>query len=256
MKNQEGERFSESSPILPTKYAYDAATLIRSLTSNFKIIVIVMSILSFFAVAHLLHEMGARIIYLDEIFETGMAVISISLLILTVYLFSSLIKSRSILTRWADLFERNSIRVGMTIALDKRSKEEAIKSIAETVQELGEPLRNYISSHPELDKFINVHRGKALVFDILIDKDVPGITNELKSILEDYGAVVGKVTDGDVNENVVTTFVNNLSDYTRESKNAIGLAVIIGENVSDTAYSQVIRSMHQIEKQIVLVEKR
>ena len=56
------------------------------------------------------------------------------------------IKSRRVLERWADAFERNSISAGINISMDNRTKEEAVRAIAETVEEIGPQLREYISS--------------------------------------------------------------------------------------------------------------
>ena len=69
---------------------------------------------------------------------------SVILLVIILYLLNTLLKSRKILNSWADTFERNSIKTGMAIAMTNKSKEEAIEAIAETVAQIGEPLRNYI----------------------------------------------------------------------------------------------------------------
>jgi phage-related protein len=66
--------------------------------------------------------------------------------------------------------ERNSINAGMSISMTKISKEEAIRAISETVEEIGQPLQNYMSNRQEFKELIDVHRGKELVFDVLIDK--------------------------------------------------------------------------------------
>jgi 3-isopropylmalate dehydratase small subunit len=50
------------------------------------------------------------------------------------------------LQRWADIFERNSISAGINISMGSRSREETVRAIAETVEEIGPPLREYISS--------------------------------------------------------------------------------------------------------------
>ena len=74
----------------------------------------------------------------------------------------------------ADTFERNSIKTGMNIAMTNKSKEEAIGAIAETVAQIGEPLRNYISLKDNLKKFLDVsikNNNNDVFFDILIDQD-------------------------------------------------------------------------------------
>ncbi len=255
MKNHKGDRFTESSPLLPTRYAYEAAQLIRNLIDNFKVIVIVITFVLLVAIIDILHVIEPRSILLDEVLDATIAVVSIALLAVIVFLFRSLIKSRRVLTDWADLFERNSIKTGMTISMNKRTKEEAVRSIAETVQEIGGPLRNYISSRQDLNNFMDVHRGKGLIFDILIDKDVPELPSDLKNILTEYGAVVIKVIDGTIDKDIVVLFSNLLLEYTRETKNTVGLPVIIGENISNDAYT-LVNASHEDVKRVVLVEKQ
>lgn len=61
------------------------------------------------------------------------------------------------LSSWADTFERNSIKAGMHIAMTNKSKEEAIHAIAQTVEQIGEPLRKYISSNEHYKNFLDAN---------------------------------------------------------------------------------------------------
>ena len=92
-----------------------------------------------------------------------------------------------------------------------------------------------MSNRQELKEFINVHRGKELVFDVLIDKDSQGIPDDLRSVLTEYGAVIIMIVDGKVSERVVEIFSQLLSKYTSETRNKIGLPILIGEEISDAA---------------------
>jgi hypothetical protein len=56
------------------------------------------------------------------------------------------IKSKRVLENWDDVFERNSITAGINISMSSRTREEAVHAIAETVEEIGSQLREYISS--------------------------------------------------------------------------------------------------------------
>ncbi len=139
--------------------------------------------------------------------------------------------------------------------MTKMSKDEAIRAISETVEDIGQPLQSYISDKQEFKELIDVHRGKDLVFDVLIDKDIHGISDDFRNVLREYGSVVIKVVDGQVDENTVTLFSNMLSEYIMETKNSVGLPVIIGEDVSDAAYKFIYTSHNEIVKRMVLVEK-
>ena len=94
------------------------------------------------------------------------------MLAVVVYLLYSLINSRKKLHHWADIFERNSIKAGITISMSTTSKEHALRALSETIEGIGEPLREYLSSSPDRYKnLIDIQVDKDTVFDILIDKD-------------------------------------------------------------------------------------
>src|SRR4029450_11355941 len=85
------------------------------------------------------------------------AIFSVILLAVVLYQLNTLLKSKRVLSSWADTFERNSIRTGINIAMTNKSKEEAIHAVAETIAQIGEPLRNYILSKDSLDNFLDVN---------------------------------------------------------------------------------------------------
>ena len=60
------------------------------------------------------------------------------------------------------------------------TKEDALRAIAETVEEIGQPLRRYFSEGKDLKKFIDVPRGKNNIFDVLLDKEIIDIHDDLK----------------------------------------------------------------------------
>jgi hypothetical protein len=138
--------------------------------------------------------------------------------------------------------------------MNKLNKEEALMAVAETIEEIGEPLHRFFSDTRDLNRFIDVARGNKNVFDILLDKDINGIPDDLRSILKEYGAVIIKVESGVVDVDKVLMFSHLLSEYVEETKNDVGLPIIIGENISGTAYSLVNTSHDDVIKRIVLVE--
>ena len=106
-----------------------------------------------------------------------------------------------------------------------------------------------------MKKFIDVPLAKEIVFDVLLDKDIRGIPDDLRNVLTEYGFVIIKIESCMVNAEKVTMFSRLLLRYTNETKNYVGLPVIIGEEISDSAYNLVNTSHNEIVKRIVLVEK-
>ena len=203
----------------------------------------------------------------DVVYDSMIVIFSVILLVIILYLLNTLLKSKKILNSWADTFERNSIKTGMNIAMTNKSKEEAIGAIAETVAQIGEPLRNYISLKENLKKFLDVsikNNNNDVFFDILIDQD--HVKNEtssngdnnssnLKQSLMEYGAIVIKIVEGTVDNKIVHSFYNSLSKYVSLTKNKVGLALIIGDNISEDAGSIARQLENNKINYIVLIEK-
>ena len=125
------------------------------------------------AVLDVLHVVGYMRVIPDVVYDSMIVIFSVILLVIILYLLNTLLKSKKILNSWADTFERNSIKTGMNIAMTNKSKEEAIGAIAETVAQISEPLRNYISLKENLKKFLDVsikNNNNDVFFDILIIK--------------------------------------------------------------------------------------
>jgi hypothetical protein len=60
-------------------------------------------------------------------------------------------------------------------------------------------------------------------------------TNLLKKSLIEYGAVVIRIIEGTVDNKAVQSFYNSLSKYVSLTKNKVGLALIIGDDVTEEA---------------------
>jgi hypothetical protein len=199
---------------------------------------------------------------------TVFSVISIAILAYTI---PNVLKSKRILRAWADMFERNSIRAGLTISMSNKSNEKTVHAIAETIEEVGEPLRKYISSKDNFNEFLNVSYPSGnksydykILFDVLLDPEqIVGLKNNeyeninarLKETLKEYGAIVVKIVDGNVTTDIVQSFANDIKLYKLSSKNKIHLAIIIGEDVSENSYALAIKLERTGIKYFVLVEK-
>ena len=239
---------SFNSPILATKYAHESSKLVYSIEKNFYLIICIISSLFVLSLLDFLEVQGIFPVSIDFVI-TIFSAISIAILSYTI---PNIIKSKRILRSWADMFERNSIRAGLNISMINKDKEEAIHAIAETIEEVGEPLRKYISSKDNFNEFLNVSYpsgnktdANKILFDVLIDSehivsvknnDTEDIGTRLQDILKDYGAIVVKIIDGTVTNDIVKSFSKDIHSYKLASKNKIHLAIIIGEDVSEDSY--------------------
>jgi hypothetical protein len=268
-QNNSGDSDDLQSPVLATKYAHIASNLVHTIAKNFVFITGLISALIVLALLDVLHAVGYTETIPDTVYDSTIAIFSVILLIFIIYLLNNSFKSKRLLSSWADTFERNSIRTGMNIAMANKSKEEAIFAIAETVSQIGEPLRKYISSSKENYKnFLDVsirdnNNTEDIFFDVLIDHNHMKIehsntsndVNLLKQSLVEYGAVVIRVIDGTVDTKAVQSFSNSLSKYILLTKNKVGLALIIGDNVQEDADSFARRLENNKINYIVLIEK-
>ena len=149
---------SSESPTLATRYAHRAARLVHSIQKNSYLIIGIVVALFILSILDMLEVHANLPFSLDPI----ITVFSAGSIVALFYMISVTIKSRRVLERWADAFERNSISAGINISMDNRTKEEAVRAIAETVEEIGPQLREYISSKKD---------GYNEFFDIAFDKD-------------------------------------------------------------------------------------
>jgi hypothetical protein len=280
-QEQEEEEEHSLSPILSTRYAYKAAKMIRVIGKNFLVLIGIVAAVLFFAIIDILQETGyIALLPSDDITDIIIAGLVAGSLAALVCAFWMLVRSRNMLNNWANVFEQNSIRSGISIAMADKSKEEAVRAIAQVVEEVGDPLRKYIESKENLDEFIDVspnsiannerqlsQQKQEISFDVLIDEDRvqrigtaadDSIANDLKEILKKYGSIIVKIVDGTIDKKSVQSFSKSISDYVSMSKNIkVGLALMIGEDVAVDA-NRSVRFDSRINKEdhnIILIEK-
>jgi len=273
MKKGSGSRESDidmldstDSPIMPTRYAHGSSKLIRSIEKTFYPIIGLIAALFLFAILDITDVISKYNILPDRTYDIIITFVAAILLAVVVYLLYSLVKSRKKLHHWADIFERNSIKAGLTISMSTTSKEHVLGALSETIEGIGEPLREYLTSSPNSYKnLIDVQIDKDTVFDILIDKDhlinrtpsnqVSSITlsskttsssipdneqtsKEISDLIEStrrYGAITAKVISGRINKETVKSFQEALRKYISSTRNKVALALIIGEGIDDEA---------------------
>jgi uncharacterized membrane protein len=233
--DDDDEPYPASSTILTSRFGYASAKLIHSVEKNLYIVLAVivsiatLSILNTLGILNYLHP--ENVDYFVDL------TLSIVLIIVVVPLVFLIIKSKNVLDKWNDMFEKNTISTSMNIVMEDRTKGEALKAFAFSVGEISEPLQAYIESKKsDLSEFYDVNVNPDLKFDILLDvnhvlNDGSSISNNLKQILQDYGAAVVKIVDGAIDKNTVESFVNSLSTFASLTKTEIGLGLIIGEEI-------------------------
>ena len=98
-----------------------------------------------------------------------------------------------------------------------------------------------------MKEFLNISIDKDTIFDIPIDsnhvllsgsKDEDNNNNTL-DLLEEYGAIVIRIVDDSIKQNIVKTFVDSLTRYVSLTNNQVGLGIIIGEGVTSEAEKYV-----------------
>ena len=147
---------------MPTSYAHHASQLIRGISNRLVLVIIVLCPLFFFSIIDALRLVGLKNIVGDQVIDNTIVIFCGCLLILVIFLSRALLRSKKILNQWADVFDRNLIIAGINISMNKLSKEEALTAVAESVEEIGQPLRRYFSDTRDWKKFIDVSRKKEI----------------------------------------------------------------------------------------------
>jgi hypothetical protein len=151
--------------------------------------------------------------------------------------------------------------------MSTKSKEHVLRALSETIEGIGEPLREYLSFSPDSYKsLIDVQVDKDTVFDILIDKDhltnrIPSneLSNialpsqsssasvperqqqpseEISDLIEStmgYGAIAAKIINGRISMETVKSFQEALQRFTSSTRNKVALALIVGESIDEEA---------------------
>jgi hypothetical protein len=259
--NNDVDILSSESPILATRYAHRAATLVRSIEKNSYLIIGIVIALFVLSILDMLGGHDILPFSLDPV----ITVFSAGSIIALSYMLRLTIKSKRVLENWADVFERNSIAAGINISMSSRTREEAVRAIAETVEEIGSQLREYISSRDNYNEFFDITFGKDTAtattqFDIVIDKDnLKPIENnsyqDLKTALQKYGSVIVNFVSGTIDANTILYFCNLLSRYISITKNNVSLALIIGDDATSDAFNLALHPKNKKIGYMIIIER-
>lgn len=238
------------SPTLITRYAHKSSRLIYSIEKNIFIVIGVVTALAAIAVIDTLEIMGITDFINENLNDPIIAILSLVSLAALLPILRLSLQSKRTLEDWAEMFEHNSIKNSITMSLTSISKEDVVHAVADTVEEVGEFLLQYIE-RGETSEFFDRNVG-GTTYDVLIDSETLKLEKrtDLKKILSEYGAIIIKIVNGKISDNDVSSFSDSLSTYSkyRHKKNAVGLAIIVGREVTSEAYSAVARNILLIEK--------
>jgi hypothetical protein len=258
---------NQSSLILTARYGHESSKLIHLIEKN---LYIVIGLIVFMAVLSIVNAIGFHYLLqysedIDFIVDVSLAVILIAMVI---PLITILLKSRNSLDRWDDMFETNTLSISIGISMSNRTIEEAFRAIMQSVEQINQPLNDYFTaSKSNLKEFMNVSVDKNITFDILIDSNrvLDGnknkdSSNKLRDVLRAYGAIVVKIIDGKTDKVSVESYVNSFLQYTSRTKSQVGLAIVIGEEISSEAQEYANQMLHKHKRNrkidnLILIEK-
>jgi len=231
------------SPILLTQYSSEASQLIKSFTKYMPFVVIILTLIIAMTIFDLVKELGffTNVLIDKKIDAMIIAVSFILLIIILIFTVRPLMRSQKILDKWSNLFEKNAI--------------------SETIEEIASPLQYYLrtkSSAADDTEFYNINVND-VIFDILIDKSTikSNINSDsLRNTIQDYGSILIKIIESTIDKNLTQTVIESLQKY-RKQGNKIGLAMIIGESITNESYDLVDKIIKDktISESLILIEK-
>jgi hypothetical protein len=255
-KDRIDESINADSPVLLTQYSSEASQLIKSFTKNISFVVVILILITSMTIFDLVMDLGFTNILSDETIDAIIIIVSIFLILFIIFTVRPILKSQKILDKWSNLFENNAIRTGILLTINNNSKEEILKALSETIEQIDIPLQDYLSKSNH-NEFYNVSIDDTTTFDILIDKSTikPIDSGSLKNAIQDYGSILIKIADNVIDKNITQNFLESLQKYTRRG-NKIGLAIIIGESITQESYSLANKIKDKtISENLILIEK-
>ena len=219
---------SNQSVILTTRFGITSAKLIHSVEKN---LYVVMGIIIAITVLSILNISGILDYFYSEDVDYHVDVLlSIILVLVLAPLISLVIKSRKVLDKWNDMFEKNTLTTSMKIIMADRSKEEALKAVILSIGQITEPFKEYKeSTKSDLTEFLDVSLDQNTKLDVAMIADNLPPKSRLKKVLDEFGMILIKVDDGTVDKLMVENLIKSLGKYVSNTQQNIGLVILIGE---------------------------
>jgi hypothetical protein len=250
------DNINNNSALLLTQYSSKASQLIKSFTKKILFLILILFVIAGMTILDLSMDLGFINVLSDETIDAIIIGTSLFLIIFTILIVRPVYRSQNILEKWSNLFDKNAIRTGIILSINNKNKEEILSALSETIQQIATPLQNYLSKSDNKEFFdISINDT---TFDILIDKStIKSVdANSLKNTIQDYGSIIIKITDGIIDKAVTLGFIQSLQKYSRQQGNKIGLAMIIGESITQESYDLVSKTKDKIiNENLILIEK-
>lgn len=242
--------------VILTQYSSEASQLIKSFTKNIPLVVTILILIVSTTTLDLIMDLGFSRILSDGTIDAMIIAESLFLILFTLFSIRPVLRSRKILEKWSNLFENNAIRTGIILTIKDKSKEEILYALPEVIDQIAIPLEYYLSKSDKKE-FYNVNIDDITTFDILIDKStIKSIDSDsLKNVIQEYGSILIKIVDKVIDKSIAQDFLKSLQNY-KKRVNKIGLAIIIGESISQECYILANKIKDKtISKNLILIEK-
>lgn len=242
--------------VILTQYSSEASQLIKSFTKNIPLLVTILILIVSTTTLDLIMDLGFTRILSDGTIDAMIIAESLFLILFTLFSIRPVLRSRKILEKWSNLFENNAIRTGIILTIKDKSKEEILYALPEVIDQIAIPLEYYLSKSDKKE-FYNVNIDDITTFDILIDKStIKSIDSDsLKNVIQEYGSILIKIVDKVIDKSTTQDFLKSLQNY-KKRVNKIGLAIIIGESISQECYILANKIKDKtISKNLILIEK-
>ena len=255
-RDRTDDNINNDSPLLLTQYSSKAAQLIKSFTKNILFFILILFVITGMTILDLSMNLGFTNIVSDETIDAIIIGTSIFLILFTVLIVRPVRRSQHILEKWSNLFDQNAIRTGIILSINNKSKDEVLVALSETIEQIAIPLQDYLSKSDN-NEFYDISVNDT-TFDILIDKSTVKTldANSLKNTIQDYGSIIIKITEGIIDKDVTQSFIQSLQKYRKQQGNKIGLAMIIGESITQESYALISKTKDKIiNENLILIEK-
>jgi hypothetical protein len=261
--NLDSSDLNSFSPTLISTYSQNAVSTIRSIE---RLLYLLLSVLVAFALLVFIDTAAVKgyikFIPEDE-YDFVLSLIAFAAIGIIVFLLRIILNTRKKLDNWANAFEKNSIRSLIGMGLSDLDKKTLFFSIIENIEEIGEPIKKYISkSKDNIESFLDQRISDATKFDILIDgdkiKSKDGNNNAfIVDKLNEYGVVVGKIiTDSSaVETNEVKMFIRSALEYSKSTNKYIGLALLVGNEITSEAMDYAKNYSNKSIGYLIIIEK-
>jgi len=247
---------NNNSALILTQYSSKASQLIKSFTKNIRFLILILIVITGMTILDLSMDLGFITFLSDETIDSMIIGTSLFLIVFTILIVRPVFKSQNILEKWSNLFDKNAIRTGIILSINNKNKDEILFALSETIEQIAIPLQNYLSKSDKKEFFDINFNGTT--FDILIDKStIKSVdANSLKNTIQDYGSIIVKITDGIIDKGVTHSFIQSLQNYRKQVGNKIGLAMILGESITQESHELISKSKDKIiNENLILIEK-